>query len=211
MGAGSNPGPLQGTILLVRHGETELNKEQRIRGWSDVELDEAGRLKATKTAQKLSAFPISQIVTSDLTRSEQTASILANNLFVPVEQSRELRPWDLGQYTQMKLSEISDKMHHYIENPRKKVPGGEAFRDFLERWKSGLQGLVARAVQTPTHAVIGVTHSRNIEATKFLLSGDKSKLVIANSVPPGGVMALQIRGGRLFEVPFENSHLEKDE
>ena len=211
-GAGEGPsGPLQGTIFLVRHGETELNTENRIRGWSDVDLDEKGAQGVAQTGQLLSNLPISQIVTSDLSRSEQSSHILANHLFVPVEPSRELRPWDLGKYTQMKLSEVSDVMTKHINNPQKKVEGGESFGDFLGRWKSGLQGLVARALQDPSKAVIGVTHSRNIEATRYFLDGKKDTLVKANTVPPSGVMALQIRGGRLHEVPFANSHLEKDE
>ena len=202
------------TVLLVRHAVTPLNEQQRIRAWSDVDIDPGkGRDATLKTAQALGHIPISEIVTSDLTRAEQTGQILANQWVTPISSDRALRPWNLGQFEGMKFDEVKDDMNHYIENPSKKVPGGEAFNEFLGRWREGLQGLVSKAMDSPTGVIAGVTHSRNIEATRYLLSGSKNtdQLVKANTVPPSGVMALQIQNGAIREVPFGNQHLEKEE
>lgn len=211
---GQSGGSNAPTILLIRHAITPLNEQHRIRGWSDVDIDPGrGRDDTLKTAQALQHVPVSEIVHSDLSRAEQTSQILANQWFVPQSSDRNLRPWDLGEMTGMKFDDIKDEMNDHVEHPNKVVPGGERFNDFLDRWKDGLAGLAARAQQSPTGVVAGVTHSRNIEATRYLLSGSKdtSSLVSANTVPPSGVLALQIRNGSLSEIPFENEHLTKDE
>lgn len=210
-GGGGHSAP---TILLIRHAVTPLNEQHRIRAYSDVDIDPGkGRDDTLKTAQALQHVPVSEIVTSDLTRAEQTGQILANQWFVPQSSERNLRPWDLGEFTGMKFDDIKDDMNHYIDNPSKKVPGGEPFNAFLDRWKEGLAGLAARAQQSPTGVIAAVTHSRNIEATRFLMSGSKdtSDLAKANSVPPSGVMPLQIHNGTFTEVPYPNDHLSKDD
>jgi broad specificity phosphatase PhoE len=201
------------TILLIRHAITKLNEQKRIRAWSDVDIDPGkGRDDTLKTAARLQNLPISEIVTSDLTRAEQTGQILANQLFVPTSSDRNLRPWNLGKFEGSKFDEVKDDMNHYIEHPNKEVPGGEKFNDFLARWQEGLQGLVSKAMNSDTGVIAGVTHSRNIEATRYMLSGSKDTeaLVKANTVPPSGVMALQVSNGAIHEVPFANEHLEKE-
>lgn len=202
------------TILLIRHAITPLNEQQRIRAWSDVDIDPGrGRDDTLKTAQALQHIPISEIVTSDLTRAEQTGQILANQWFVPISSERNLRPWNLGQFEGMKYDEVKDDMNSYVKNSSKKTPGGEAFNDFIGRWKDGLAGLADRAMNSPTGVIAAVTHSRNIEATRYLLSGSKNteELVKANSVPPSGVLPIQIQNGNFVELPYPNDHLSKDD
>jgi broad specificity phosphatase PhoE len=211
--SGGQPAPSR--ILLIRHGETDLNQEQRIRGWADVDLSDRGIQDTQKTAQHLQNEGISEIVTSDLSRSEQTGHILQSNLFVPTDSDRNLRPWDLGKFTGLKLDDIRSEMNRYVESPQKKVPGGESFNDFQNRWTTGLQTLAARAMQSETGTIAAVTHSRNIELTRAMLAGhkDTKTLVSANTVPPSGVMHLAIQNGSIHEEPFDNSHLQqrKDE
>jgi len=160
----------------------------------------------------MQGLPIRQIVTSDLSRTEQTGQIYANQFFVPQESSRLLRDWNLGEYIGLKAGEVQDEVESYIRNPRKKVPGGESFQEFTDRWRAGLQDLVSRAMHDQG-SVVGVVHSKNIEVTRQWLAGtnDPSKHFSADSVPPGGVMALGLHNGSLVQVPFSNQHLEKDE
>jgi len=198
------------TILLVRHGETDLNREKRVRGWADVDLSEKGRADTLKTAQSLNGLQVSRIYTSDLGRAEQTAEVLANQLFVPVQPTRALRDWNYGEYTGMKLDEVRSQLEDLVDNPRKKAPGGESFGAFENRWKDGLHGLVQDALQNGI--VVAVTHSRNIAVTESWLKGERNAkdMIQAASVPPSGVMALQVKDGRLVQMPFDNQHLERD-
>ena len=214
MGSGPQALGPAATLLLIRHAVTPLNEQNRIQAWDDVDINLVrGQEDTLKTAQYLQGAPIFEIVTSDLARAEQTGEVLANQMFVPISSDRNLRPWDLGKLAAMRFADIQADVDYYIEHSSKQIPGGERFNDFIERWHEGLQGLVARAMQSPTGAIAAVTHSRNIEATRYLLSGskDSKSMAKANSVPPSGVMALRIQDGRLREIPFRNDHLSKED
>ena len=209
---GQGVGQSQPLLLLARHGETDANDENRVRSWSDPDINEKGRQQILATAQKLQGLPISEILTSDLSRTEQTGQILANQFFAPLDSSRNLRDWNLGEFIGLKTKDVQDEVEGYIRKPNKKVPGGESFNDFTNRWREGLQDLVSRTManQAP---VIGVVHSKNIEVLRQWLAGtnDPTKHFQADTVPPGGVMALAVQNGKLTQVPFSNEHLVKDE
>jgi broad specificity phosphatase PhoE len=195
----------------MRHATTDANGDNRVRSIADMDINDEGRQDAMRTAQQLSGIPISEIVTGDLSRTEQTAQILGNQFFAPVSTSRNLREWDMGKFIGEKFGDVKDELTGYIKNPRKRIPGGEAYQQFSDRWREGLGDLVSRAMQGQG-AVVGVTHSKNLELTRQWISGEKDheKLNKADSIPPAGVMALQIRDGKLVQIPFGNEHLVKE-
>ena len=61
------------TLLLARHGETDWNREFRIQGSSDIELNELGRKQAHSLAQELEHVELDAIYASDLSRARATA------------------------------------------------------------------------------------------------------------------------------------------
>lgn len=63
-------------LLLVRHGETEWNRQKRFQGQIDVELNETGLWQAQRVAEFLQSTPIDQIITSPLLRPKQTAAAI---------------------------------------------------------------------------------------------------------------------------------------
>ncbi|NUT56025.1 MAG: histidine phosphatase family protein, partial [Thermoleophilia bacterium] len=65
------------TLLLARHGETDWNRELRIQGSSDIELNELGRRQAQSLAQELTDVDLDAIYASDLSRAHATARAVA--------------------------------------------------------------------------------------------------------------------------------------
>ena len=65
------------TLLLARHGETDWNRELRIQGSSDIELNELGRKQAHALAQELEHVELDAIYASDLSRARATAEAVA--------------------------------------------------------------------------------------------------------------------------------------
>jgi len=61
------------TLLIIRHGETQWNKENRMMGISDIPLNHEGMTQAKEVATYLKDYPIDVIVTSPLIRAVQTA------------------------------------------------------------------------------------------------------------------------------------------
>ena len=88
-------------LVLLRHGESTWNKENRFTGWTDVDLTEKGRAEATTAGQLLKgegyAFDI--VFTSLLTRAIRTANIALeelDQLWLPVERSWRLNERHYG-------------------------------------------------------------------------------------------------------------------
>ena len=61
------------TIVMVRHGETDWNRERRFQGRADQPLNEAGRAQARELAELLRGEPVSAVYTSPLRRAGETA------------------------------------------------------------------------------------------------------------------------------------------
>ena len=130
-------------IIIVRHGETALNKDGRIRGWSDVPLDEAGRKHAKKTGKKLKG-KIDAIVCSDLDRTQETAYLISKETGVPIKWcTKKFRPWHVGDFTGEKVDKVHPEMAKMArEHPDEKIKNGESFNAFKERFLSAVEELL---------------------------------------------------------------------
>jgi len=66
------------SLIVIRHGETDWNRQHRFQGQIDVPLNETGLLQADRLAQRLADEPIDVLLASDLLRARQTAQRLAD-------------------------------------------------------------------------------------------------------------------------------------
>jgi probable phosphoglycerate mutase len=110
------------TIYLIRHGETDWNRNRRIQGWADIPLNARGQGQAQAVARRLAALPLDRIFTSDLARASETAERIAGRQAreVPIVRTPALRESDYGLWEGMIQEE---------------VPGR-----FPEAWKEWVQG-----------------------------------------------------------------------
>jgi probable phosphoglycerate mutase len=68
----------QPRIVLWRHGQTDWNIENRFQGHTDIALNAVGRFQVEHAAKVLIGMNPIKIVSSDLTRTQETASALSN-------------------------------------------------------------------------------------------------------------------------------------
>ena len=66
-------------ILLVRHGETDFNKNKLIQGHSDIVLNKTGKEQAIDAGQKITDFNIDAAFSSPLKRALETAHLMLKN------------------------------------------------------------------------------------------------------------------------------------
>ncbi len=91
-------------LLLIRHGETDLNRELRFQGQIDVPLNAVGLEQAARLAARLGVQAQRPVVSSDLTRARQTAAALLGDASPALEPG--LREQNFGQMDGMRVAEI---------------------------------------------------------------------------------------------------------
>ena len=101
-------------LVLLRHGESTWNKENRFTGWTDVDLSEKGRDEAKAAGQllKLEGFTFDLAFTSVLTRAIRTCWITLdelNLLWLPVERSWRLNEKSYGALQGLNKAETAAK------------------------------------------------------------------------------------------------------
>ncbi|MDT6981565.1 histidine phosphatase family protein [Levilactobacillus zymae] len=72
------------TIYIVRHGETFMNRFNRMQGWIDADLTTKGRQQAVQTGQELHAVHFDSLYSSDLNRAVNTRDLIAQQFDHPV-------------------------------------------------------------------------------------------------------------------------------
>jgi len=138
-------------LYLVRHGATQLTAEDRFSGAIGVDLSVEGRAQAERLAERLASEPISAVYASPLSRTVETATILATPHRLPVIQRDGLREishghWE-GMSRQVVETQFADEYAAWDADPFTFAPdGGE----------SGVQ-VLARAL--PVIREIVVTHA----------------------------------------------------
>lgn len=122
-------------VVLIRHGQTEGNRDGFIQGQNDTPLTADGIKDTLAKAGKLEKFRFNAVYCSDLGRARHTVKILGEALSSLPEAvySKELREIDFGEYTGMKKEEIMSAILRHKADTRMKYPGGESGDDLKKR------------------------------------------------------------------------------
>jgi broad specificity phosphatase PhoE len=150
-------------IVLIRHGQTEWNREERFRGRVDIDLDEMGSRQAEAAAQRIAQWEVAAIYSSPLKRALATAGIIAKRLGLPVEPLDGINDMDFGVWQGLSVSEAREKYPDLFDlwrySPQRlKIPEGESLEDVQNRVDATINDLAARyeneTVALVTHRVV---------------------------------------------------------
>jgi broad specificity phosphatase PhoE len=162
------------TILLLRHGQTDWNREPaRCMGWADIGLNDTGRAQARERARALKGRGLRLIVTSHLVRARETAAIVRDELGdgLPVIADPRLAESHRGDWEQRLFDEIVEEepqaWRHYREQPAAfRFPGGESLTEQQRRVLAAL-----RDVARDGRPALVVTHGGCIRVVRGFLDG----------------------------------------
>lgn len=125
-------------IALVRHGETEWNRERRWQGSQGVGLNQTGRCHAVAAARILGGLPWQWMTSSPAVRARQTAAMIADGLGqMPVEIDDELVEQHFGVAEGMPIAEAD------IRWPHRDYPGKEDRQAVLKRGVAAVERIAA--------------------------------------------------------------------
>jgi broad specificity phosphatase PhoE len=162
------------TLLLVRHGQTDWNREPaRCQGWAEVELNEAGRTQSRDLGRALEGRGVELIVTSHLVRARETAELVHEELGgeLPFIVDPRLAESHRGEWETRRFSSIMreepDTWRRYREHPETfRFPGGESLEAQQRRVLACL-----RDCALDGRPALLVTHGGSIRLARCFLGG----------------------------------------
>jgi broad specificity phosphatase PhoE len=157
------------TIVLVRHGETDWNRERRFQGHADTHLNDVGRRQALELAEALRDERLGAVYTSPLRRASDTARIVADALGLDVRELAALREIDVGDWQGLTVDEIRARYPERVDVAwRSGWRNGETHEQLADRVVPALLELARRH---PGERVLGVTHAGPIRAALMAATG----------------------------------------
>ncbi|RMH03732.1 MAG: 2,3-bisphosphoglycerate-dependent phosphoglycerate mutase [Nitrospirae bacterium] len=179
-------------MVLIRHGESQWNRENRFTGWVDVPLTPKGEQEAREAGEKLRGFRFDCAFTSVLQRAIRTLEIVLEVLgqtAIPIEKAQALNERMYGDLQGLNKAETAKK---YGEEQVKlwrrsydvRPPGGESLQDTAARvlpyyhqriWPELAQG----------RTVLVVAHGNSLRALVMHLDQLSREEVLELNIPTG--------------------------
>lgn len=131
-------------LYIARHGETQWNKEKRIQGRADLEMNETGISQVEAVAKGLSEVKFDAVYSSPLKRAVKTAQIISGTEDVIIDDKiyeldfGPLEGVKYGNLAQMPTEEITEKLKKvraFFGSPDRYIPldGGETYEAIIKR------------------------------------------------------------------------------
>ncbi|WP_194395544.1 histidine phosphatase family protein [Microbacterium atlanticum] len=188
-------------LILIRHGETDWNRDRRIQGSTDIPLNDDGRAQARATAALLrERLPLTTppaVVSSDLLRARETAEIIAGELGLAAPRTYPgLRERAYGQAEGVGIDEFRRRWGDWYTA---EVPGAEPWADLRAR---GIEAL-GRAVRDHRRATAPAGSSLIVVSHGALIR-EMIRHATAGELPPEGERLLN---GSAHDFVYERDHL----
>jgi len=146
-------------IYIIRHGETQWNREEVFRGTKDVPLNETGKKQAERVGLYFSHMPVDRIISSPLSRALQTAEAVSKTTNATVDTMEEFTDVNFGIWEGLTLSEVEERFpldfSLWKASPDKlRIENGETLAMVRDRIRTGLANIACGREDT----IIIVTH-----------------------------------------------------
>lgn len=162
-----------GLLAIVRHGETEWNRVERLRGRADLDLNPTGVKQARAAADHLARWHPVAVYSSPLRRAWHTGEVIAQTLSLPLHPLEGLIDIDYGQWQGLSPQEAAGKdgdlYRLWLGSPHLvKFPGGEGLAEVRTRAEAALTYILERH---PQDAVVAVSHKVVCQVLVLALMG----------------------------------------
>lgn len=129
------------TLVIVRHGQSEWNKQNRFTGWVDVDLAEKGIEEAERAGELLKDYKFDEAYTSVLMRANKTLDIILEKIGqtdIPVTKDQALNERMYGDLQGKNKDEMrkefgEEQVHIWRRSYDVAPPNGESLKDTAER------------------------------------------------------------------------------
>lgn len=200
-------------LYIIRHGETDWNKEKKLQGKADIELNENGRALARMTGEKMRSIPIHMAISSPLKRAMETARLALGGRDIPVIADERIGEMSFGDWEGLHYHEGSadipgDMMHCFFrDTDRYQVPpNGESFQNVIDRTHDLYKELVNNPENEEKNILIS---SHGAASRAFLQSVFQDGDIWQGGVPKNcAVTIVEIKNGQVIHVELDHLFYE---
>jgi 2,3-bisphosphoglycerate-dependent phosphoglycerate mutase len=204
-------------LILLRHGESQWNLENRFTGWTDVPLSPKGEQEAHEAGQKLKAYKFDKAYTSVLKRAIDTLDIVLKIIGqenIPIEYDKALNERHYGALQGLNKAETAKKYgdeqvklwrRSYDVAPPKEVtelnPLGisESLKDTAARTLPYFESRIIPDLMAGKHILISA-HGNSLRSIVMKLDDLTKQQVIELNIPTGvPLLYVYDKAGRILE------------
>jgi 2,3-bisphosphoglycerate-dependent phosphoglycerate mutase len=186
-------------LILLRHGESQWNLENRFTGWIDVPLSPRGIQEATHAGEKLRDFKFDRAFTSVLARANETLRLVLETISqtdIPIEKDKALNERMYGELQGLNKDETAKK---YGEAQVKiwrrsydvRPPGGESLKDTAERVLPYYERTIKPYLQKGD-TILVAAHGNSLRALIMELEQLSQEQVLELNIPTGAPLLYEL-------------------
>jgi 2,3-bisphosphoglycerate-dependent phosphoglycerate mutase len=179
-------------LVLVRHGESQWNLENRFTGWIDVALTETGRREAARAGSLLKGTRFDVAFSSVLQRANETLDIILRELGqadLPVTRDQALNERHYGDLQGLNKAETAKKygdeqVHIWRRSYDVPPPGGESLKDTAARTLPYYDRVIAPQIAAGKNVLV-VAHGNSLRSIVMQLDQLTREQVLELNIPTG--------------------------
>jgi len=204
-------------LILLRHGQSQWNLENRFTGWKNVQLTEKGESEAKKAGEliKKHKINIDKVFSSVLDRANKTAEIaiknaelnnlLENNKLV-MTRSEKLNERDYGDLVGLNKQETANKfgkeqVHIWRRSYDTPPPNGESLKDVVERVSPYFEEKIKPLLKKGENILIAA-HGNSLRAMMIELGMYKPEEISFIELPTGSPLCINLAKDKLVDFQY---------
>lgn len=180
------------TLILLRHGESQWNLENRFTGWIDIDLSPKGEAEAQAAGVLLKDKPIDVVFTSALIRATHTADITLNaagKRNVPIYSDQALNERHYGDLQGLNKAETAAKygaeqVHIWRRSYDVPPPNGESLKDTRARVAPYFNEFILPMLKSGKNILV-VAHGNSIRALIMFVEHLTPEQILKTEVATG--------------------------
>ena len=186
-------------LILLRHGESQWNLENRFTGWVDVELTPKGEEEAKHAGELIAEIPIDKVYTSVLKRAKNTAQIaltVSSRTELPTERDQALNERHYGDLQGLNKAETAkqygdEQVHIWRRSYDIPPPNGESLKDTAARTIPYFESKILPEIESGKNILI-VAHGNSLRSIVMYLDKLTKEQVLELNIPTGTPLVYNI-------------------
>lgn len=198
-------------LILMRHGQSQWNLENRFTGFHNIDLSDKGRDEAKEAGKRLAAAGIQfdQVFTSTLQRAAHTAEIALKecgqeDLIHTMVRDDDLRERDYGDLTGLNKDETKAKFgEEQVQIWRRSYdvqpPGGESLQDVVEKRVRPYFNAEIKPLLDQGKNILIAAHGNSLRGILIVIGAETPETINLAEIPTGVPLVFEMENGKILK------------